>query len=463
MAPTYDLLVRGGTCALHGVTTSCDLGITGGRLAAIGDLAGAEAERELDARHLHVLPGVLDTGGYLRDEGGSAQLLAGVTAVFDAHPHPTTAAGLEDKLSRARPRPLRLRLLHRRRHRPPRRPGPARAAAGLQRRRPLARHRRRAAAPRPLLRPAAGHRLLRARPAPRAGRRRRRRRPLPRRGRRRARLQRFLNMAKRAGRRVHASNVDGDEALALLMQHRELATVGLAAADLDLANPGAGALWRAVAGGLVDALGSGPEPGPGGPLLPTMLGHVHAGRLGLPQLVELLSSGPARIYNVARKGRIALGYDADLVLVDLDAEHTHAGVRYHGWPIATVLRGELVTRDGRVVATPAARPCASPTPCAWSSCSDLSRGTACPPGHVRRRAASRRDRRADDPARPTRRPAQLTGRARSGPRPCHPRPRRPSQMSRRTRAPPRSSRRARPDPKHRSSPSPRPPVCKDSQ
>ncbi|PCC71912.1 dihydroorotase [Nannocystis exedens] len=357
MAPTFDLLVRGGTCALHGVMTRCDLGVTGGRITAIGDLAVAEAERELDARHLHVLPGVLDTGGYMRDEGGSALVLAGVTAVFDAHPHPTTAAGLEDKLSRARGRAHcdyaffiaaatdhlddldRLERL----------PGCSGVVLSLGTddeplHRALFCGQRRVTVscepdphPEPVAAGAAVDLYRDEGDAARA-------------------LQRFLNMAKRAGRRVHASNVDGDEALALLMQHRELATVGLAAADLDPAGPGAGALWRAVAGGLVDALGSGPEPGPGGPLLPTMLAHVHAGRLGLPQLVELLSSGPARIYNVARKGRIALGYDADLVLVDLDAEHIQAGVRYHGWPIATVLRGELVARDGRVVAAPGGAP-----------------------------------------------------------------------------------------------------------
>ncbi|MCY1060796.1 amidohydrolase family protein [Nannocystis sp. SCPEA4] len=359
MAPPFDLLVRGGTCALHGVITVCDLGVTGGRVVAIGDLAGAEAERELDARHLHVLPGVLDTGGYLRDEGGSALVLAGVTAVFDAHPHPTTAAGLEDKLSRARGRAHcdyaffiaaatdhlddldRLERL----------PGCSGVVLSLGTddeplHRALFCGQRRVTVscepdphPEPVAAGAAVDLYRDEGDAARA-------------------LQRFLNMAKRAGRRVHVSSVDGDEALALLMQHRELATVGLAAADLDLAAPTAAALWRAVAGGLVDALGSGPEAAPGGPhlLLPAMLEHVHAGRLGLPQLVELLSSGPARIYNVARKGRIALGYDADLVLVDLGAEHTHAGVRYHGWPVATVLRGELLARDGRIVAPPGGAP-----------------------------------------------------------------------------------------------------------
>lgn len=360
MAPPFDLLVRGGTCAIHGSLRACDLGITGGRIVAVGALAGAAAERELDATNLHVLPGVLDTGGYLRDEGGSAQVLGGVTAVFDAHPHPTTAAGLEDKLSRARGRAHcdyaffiaaatdhlddldRLERL----------PGcsgvvlsvttddePLHRALFCGQRRVTV-----SCEPDPHPEPvAAGAAVDLYRDEDVDDGRA---------------LQRFLNMAKRAGRRAHVSNVASEAALGLLLQHRELATVGVAAADLDLAMPTAEALWRAVTGGLVDALGSGPERSIASShlLLPAMLEHVHAGRLGLPQLVELLSSGPARIYNVARKGRLALGFDADLVLVDLAAAHIHAGVRLHGWPVVTVLRGEIVAREGRIVSEPTGAP-----------------------------------------------------------------------------------------------------------
>jgi dihydroorotase len=134
------------------------------------------------------------------------------------------------------------------------------------------------------------------------------------------------------------------------------------------------ALWRAVSDGVVDVIASDHAPRlpdetdlPGVPgvqtLLPLMLEHVHAGRLGLAQLVELLSCGPARVYNVARKGRIAVGLDADLCLVDLAAERTlddrwissrcgwtpYHGHRVHGWPVATLVRGQPVVRDCEVV------------------------------------------------------------------------------------------------------------------
>ena len=58
-------------------------------------------------------------------------------------------------------------------------------------------------------------------------------------------------------------------------------------------------------------------------LLPLMLDHVAAGRLTLERLVDLTSAGPARIYGIAGKGRIAVGYDADLTLVDLKARRDH--------------------------------------------------------------------------------------------------------------------------------------------
>ncbi len=52
-------------------------------------------------------------------------------------------------------------------------------------------------------------------------------------------------------------------------------------------------------------------------LLPLMLDHVNAGRLSLQRLVDLTSHGPQRVFNMAGKGRIAVGYDADLAVVDM--------------------------------------------------------------------------------------------------------------------------------------------------
>ena len=105
-------------------------------------------------------------------------------------------------------------------------------------------------------------------------------------------------------------------------------------------------------------------------LVPVMLDHVHHGRLSLQRLVDLTSAGPQRAFGLAGKGRIACGYDADLTLVDLQAERTitdaqqasrvgwtpFAGMRVTGWPMATIVRGNVVMRDGELVGTPVGAP-----------------------------------------------------------------------------------------------------------
>ena len=57
-------------------------------------------------------------------------------------------------------------------------------------------------------------------------------------------------------------------------------------------------------------------------LVPIMLDRVNAGRLSLQRFVDLTSAGPARIFGIASKGRIAAGYDADLTVVDLRRRQT---------------------------------------------------------------------------------------------------------------------------------------------
>ena len=52
-------------------------------------------------------------------------------------------------------------------------------------------------------------------------------------------------------------------------------------------------------------------------IVPLMLDHVSAGRLSLMRLADLMCAGPARVYGVRGKGRIARGYDADFTLVDM--------------------------------------------------------------------------------------------------------------------------------------------------
>jgi dihydroorotase len=89
----YDLLIRGGTCVLPWGEAQVDAGVRDGRIAALGDIAGAAADMVIDATGLHVLPGLIDPHVHLRDPGDPAvesipagtrgAVLGGLTAVFD--------------------------------------------------------------------------------------------------------------------------------------------------------------------------------------------------------------------------------------------------------------------------------------------------------------------------------------------------------------------------------------------
>jgi dihydroorotase len=105
-------------------------------------------------------------------------------------------------------------------------------------------------------------------------------------------------------------------------------------------------------------------------LVPLMLNAVNAGRLTLQRLVDLTSHGPARVYGIAGKGRIAGGYDADLTLVDMSARRViedtwiasrcgwtpYADWKVTGWPVATIIRGRIVMREDDIVAPAGGEP-----------------------------------------------------------------------------------------------------------
>lgn len=145
------------------------------------------------------------------------------------------------------------------------------------------------------------------------------------------------------------------------------------------------ALWEGVFDGSVTTIGSdhvarkretkekdiwGASAGfPGSGLLLPLLLHEGFHRRGLPlkRIVELTSSNAARIYNMPMKGEIAVGKDADLLVVDPDHERTvdyavsesysdyspYQGMTLKGWPVRTLVRGRTVMRDGHI--TDAAR------------------------------------------------------------------------------------------------------------
>jgi len=215
--------------------------------------------------------------------------------------------------------------------------------------------------------------------------------------------ERVLKLAQAAGRPLHILHVTSAEELPLIAAARDIATVEAAVPHLTLAAPECyeklgtyaqinppirdarhqGALWRAVNDGLIDVVGSDHAPHnradkdgiypqtasgmPGVQTLATiMLDHVHRGRLTLERFVDLVSAGPARVFGIAGKGRMADGFDADFAIIDLAARRrienrwiasrcgwtAYDGMETTGWPVATILRGAVVMRDGAVALPP---------------------------------------------------------------------------------------------------------------
>jgi len=146
-------------------------------------------------------------------------------------------------------------------------------------------------------------------------------------------------------------------------------------------------LWRGIEQGVFDVIGSDhaphtreekAQPYPASPsgmpgaqtTVAVMLDHVANGRLSLSRLVDLLCSGPQRIFNIAGKGRIAQGYDADFTLIDLKAKREitadwlaykcgwspYEGMTVTGWPVGTIIRGNVVMRDGELADAPVGEP-----------------------------------------------------------------------------------------------------------
>jgi dihydroorotase len=139
------------------------------------------------------------------------------------------------------------------------------------------------------------------------------------------------------------------------------------------------ALWRALADGRIQVVATDhaphtleekQQPYPQSPSglpavensLALILNEVNRGRCSLEQVVRWMCDAPARVWDIVNKGRIAVGYDADLVLVDLERRHTIRnevqltksgwspwhGVELVGLPVMTWVMGQLAFRDGEV-------------------------------------------------------------------------------------------------------------------
>lgn len=427
MADTFDLILKGGTLVTPAGIGAADIGVTAGRIRAIGALSGASAGEVVDCTGLTILPGVIDTQVHFREpgldhkedleSGSRAAVMGGVTAVFEmpnTNPQTTTAAALEDKLKRANGRmhcdfafyvggthenvadlPELERL-----------PG----AAGIK----------------VFIGSSTGSLLVADDPGVKAILKVIRRRAAfhcedePRLNERKSlrvpgdpsshpvwrdevaaltATRRLVTLAREVGARVHVLHVTSAEEMVYLADHKDVASVEVTPHHLTMTAPECyqrlgtlaqmnppvrearhkDGIWAGIASGVVDVLGSDHAPHtleekakaypdtPSGmtgvqTLVPMMLDHVAAGRLSLERFVDLTSAGPARLFNIACKGRIVVGYDADFTVVDLKRRATitrdwiasksqwspYEGVEVTGWPVGTFVRGRKVMWEGEL-------------------------------------------------------------------------------------------------------------------
>jgi dihydroorotase len=428
MTTPLDLVISGATVVNHDGEGIRDIGIRDGRIVALGSLGAAKTMDTLDARGLHVLPGVIDTQVHFREPGlthkedletGSRSAVAGgVTAVFEmpnTAPLTTCAATLAAKVGAARQRMLcdfaffvggtRENIAHI--------PELERleGSAGIKvfmgsstgnllvdddasLDKIIARLSRRASfhaededrlKSRMNLRvpgDPASHPVWRDEEAALMA------------------TKRLVGLAEKYRRRVHVLHISTAAEMDFLESHKEWASVEVTPHHLTLAAPecyeklGTYAqmnppvrdarhrerIWKAVADGVVDVLGSDHAPhtreekdhaypqshsGMTGvqTLVPIMLDHVNAGRLSLQRFVDLTSHGPQRLFGIRGKGRLAVGWDADLTIVDLKRRETikdnwiesrvgwtpYDDNDVTGWPVGTFVRGRRVMWQGELV------------------------------------------------------------------------------------------------------------------
>ena len=420
---TYDLILKNGTVWTVGGPVQTSVGVRDGRIAGIG-VAG-DAGETIDCTGLDVLPGVIDSQVHFREpgleakedleSGSRAAVLGGVTAVFEmpnTKPNTDSAGAVADKLARAKDRMwcdhafyvgataanaeqlAELEMI----------PGTAGvkifmgASTGDLL---VAEDENLARVLRSGKRRVAIHAEDEARMIARQGERiegdpsshpvwRDDESAL-------LATRRILRIARETGRRIHILHITTPAELALIAQHKDIATCEVTPQHLTLAGEEAyprlgtyaqmnppirsaahrDGLWDYLRQGVPDVLGSDHAPHtkdekaktyPASPsgmpgvqtLLPLMLNHVAEGRLTLQQLIELTSAGPQRVFGLRTKGRIALGYDADFSIVDLKARWTierdwlasrcgwspFTGMVITGKPVGTIVRGNRVMWNG---------------------------------------------------------------------------------------------------------------------
>ena len=429
MSATFQLILRNGIVVNHDGIGERDIGVQDGRIAALGDLSRAAADEDIDASGLTIFPGVIDTQVHFREPGAAhkedlesgsrAAVIGGVTTVFEmpnTSPPTTDAEALADKLRRAQGRTHcdyafwiggtadNFASIPELEHLP--------GAAGIKvfmgsstgdllvpdddgLRRILSRTRRRAAfhaedefrlRERQHERRSndpASHPVWRDTEAAMSATRR------------------LVAIARETGAAIHVLHVSTAEEMRFLAGHKDIASVEVTPQHLTFCADDYGdlgtllqmnppvrdtrhreAIWAGVADGTADILGSDHAPhtieeksrpypqSPSGmpgvqTLVPMMLDHLSKGRLSSSRFMDMTSAGPARLFGIAAKGRIAAGYDADFTIVDLKRQTRivndwiasrcgwtpYAGRTVIGWPVGTIVRGKRVMWEGELLAS----------------------------------------------------------------------------------------------------------------
>lgn len=423
---TFDVIFRNGIVANHDGIGETDIGVLDGRIAALGNLSQAACETVVDCHGLHILPGVIDTQVHFREPGlthkedletGSrGAVLGGVTGVFEmpnTNPLTTTREAFDAKIAAGTNRmhcdfafyvggthenvselPLLEKL-----------PGCAgvkvfmgsstgsllvqdddgveailnainRRAAFHSEDEYMLEERKDLRVPGDT----SSHPIWRSPEVALNC------------------TKRLVALARKTGKRIHVLHISTGDEIAYLANHKDVASVEVTPHHLTLDDAAYARLgtyvqmnppirdkshqdkiWGGVADGIADILGSDHAPhtreekdhpypdshsGMTGvqTLVPIMLDHVNAGKLSLERFVDMTSHGPNRLFGIARKGRIAVGYDADFTIVDLKRRETitnswiasragwtpYDGQTVTGWPVGTVIRGQRVMWQGEL-------------------------------------------------------------------------------------------------------------------
>ena len=431
---SFDTIFRRGTVVNHHGIHETDIGVENGRITALGNLSRAASKAVIDCKGLHILPGVVDTQVHFREpglthkedleSGSRGAVLGGVTGVFEmpnTNPLTTTRETFEEKIAAATNRmhcdfafyvggthsnvaelPILERL-----------PGCAGVKVfmgsstgsllvqdddGVE------------AILYAISRRAAFHseyeymleerKDLRVQSDPSSH-------PVWRSPEVALNCtKRLVALAHKTGKRIHVLHISTGEEIAFLADHKDVASVEVTPHHLTLDNTAYARLgtyaqmnpplrdkshqdqiWAGVANGVADILGSDHAPhtreekehaypdshsGMTGvqTLVPIMLNHVNEGSLSLERFVDMTSHGPNRLFGIVGKGRIAVGYDADLTIVDMKRRETitndwiasragwtpYDGVTVTGWPVGTIVRGHKVMWDGELVTPSTGQP-----------------------------------------------------------------------------------------------------------